>query len=140
MESGECGGFAEIGSIQTPTAAPNAQTATATPHPLPTRGSSLPQSSMLDRNFARQNDHPRNVVQCRECGKIFEGDRCRKGNLNRHERTVHNKKGKRFRCGLRSCSLRYKRKDSLMNHERTHDELKRAPPIPRHKKSDDSSN
>ena len=140
MESDEYDDFAEIGSIQTETAALNTQTATAAPHLLPIRGSSLPRSSILGRNFARQNDHPRNVVQCRECGKVFEGDRCRKANLQRHEQTVHNKEDKHFDCELQGCSLRYKRKDSLMNHERTHDELRRAPPKPRRKKSRDSLN
>ena len=73
------------------------------------------------------------------CAKEFKGDgRCRKGNLNRHVRSLH-EKCETFIC--KACDKVYRRKDTLQNHERLHPQLKRKPPIARRRKnSRDSSN
>jgi len=83
----------------------------------------------------------RDFLRCPEpgCQKKFRGDRrCRKGNLNRHVRSLH-EKCKAFAC--EACNKVYRRKDTLQNHERSHPQLRREPPIARRRKnSRDSSN
>ncbi|OCL09892.1 hypothetical protein AOQ84DRAFT_276479, partial [Glonium stellatum] len=54
------------------------------------------------------------------CKIKFRGDqRCRKGNLNRHLRSYHEKL-QLFPCPEPGCDKRYKRMDTLQQHERTH--------------------